>query len=94
MNNLNTTKQDIENSLLIIFNEIDKIKNAIHSQIKHKHLKNNSDIRDAILDTKIFKYIDEFRVNKIEYDFDKVINTIKDYIDYQIELLIEEEQWN
>jgi len=39
-----TTKQKIENSLLTIFNEIDKIKNIIYSQIEHKNLSNTHDI--------------------------------------------------
>jgi len=86
-------EQIIKNSLEIIFNEIDKIKNITYSQIKHKHLDTTNDIWEAIADTKLHKYINEFRINGGQYDADKVLNTIKDYIDYEIGLLIEEDQW-
>ena len=86
-------EQIIKNSLEVIFNEIDKIKNIIYLQISHKRLENTHDIWEALTDTKFYEYIDEFRINIEQYDADKVLNTIKDYIDYKIELLVEENQW-
>ena len=93
-NDTNTIKQIVENSLQTIFNEIDKIKNITYSQIKHRHLDNTSDIRDAISDTKLYEYFRNIQIHGKQYDGDKVLNVIKDYIDYEIELLVEKDQWN
>ena len=87
----NNIQQIVENSLLRILNEIDKIKNHIYEQIKHRHLDNTSDIRDAISDTKLHEYFRNIQINGGQY---KVLNVIKDYIDYEIELLVEKDQWN
>jgi len=90
----NNIQQIIENSLSTILNEIEKIKNLTYEQIKHRHLDNTSDIRDAISDTKLYEYFRNIQINGEQHDCDKVLNVIKDYIDYEIELLVEKDQWN
>lgn len=86
-------KQDINNSLQIIFNEINKIKDITYSKIKHRHLDNTSNIRDAIGDTKLYEYLKEFQIYGRQYDADIIIKGIKNYIDYEIECLVENDQW-
>jgi len=90
----NNIQQIIESSLLRILNEIEKIKNFTYEQIKHRHLDNTSDIRNAISDTKLYEYFRNVQINGEQHDCDKVLNVIKDYIDYEIELLVEKDQWN
>jgi len=89
-----TTKQKIENSLLIIFNEIDKIKNIIYSQIEHKNLSNTHDIWEAIAETKLYEQFKDFENKKNQLEVRGIIGKIKNYIDWEIESLIESNQWN
>ena len=89
-----TTKQKIENSLLTIFDEIDKIKNIIYSQIEHKNLSNTHDIWEAIAETKLYEQFKDFENKKNNLEVRGIINKIKNYIDWEIESLIESTQWN
>ena len=87
-----TTKQKIENSLLTIFNEIDKIKNIIYSQIEHKNLSNTHDIWEAIAETKLYEQFKDFENKKNHLKVRGIISKIKNYIDWEIESLIESNQ--
>jgi len=89
-----TTKQKIENSLLTIFDEIDKIKNIIYSQIEHKNLSNTHDIWEAIAETKLYEQFKEFENKKNHLEVRGIISKIKNYIDWEIESLVESNQWN
>ena len=89
-----TTKQKIENSLLTIFDEIDKIKNIIYSQIEHKNLSNTHDIWEAIAETKLYEQFKDFENKKNHLEIRGIISKIKNYIDWEIESLVESNQWN
>lgn len=86
-------EQTVKNSLQIIFKEINKIKNVTYSKIKHKHLDNITDIWEAIGDTKLYEYLKKFEIPGRQYDVDIIIKGIQKYIDYEIESLVEKDQW-
>ncbi len=86
-------EQDVKNSLEIIFNEIDKLKNNTFQQIKHKHLENSSDIWEAINNTGFYECLKQFKIYGRQYDVNTIINGIKEYIYWSIEAIIEKERW-
>lgn len=86
-------KNEIKNSLQIIFAEIDKMKDLAYSKIKDKRLENCSEIWEAIEDTGLYKYLRQFELYGRQYDVNKIAKGIRDYIDYSIVSIVERERW-
>lgn len=86
-------EQQVKNSLEIIFKEIDKMKDITYQQIKHKRLENISEIWEAISNTGLYEYLEQFEIYGRQYDVNTIIKGIKEYIDLSIECQIEKERW-
>ena len=94
-------KEDIEDSLKIIFNEVLKIRDKVYEQIEDRHLDNTSDIWDAITDTELKKYLKDFGIEYLKnvsaeklLDIYSILDEIEDCITDSIEWLVEKDQWD
>jgi len=87
------TKLLVNESLTNIFTEINKIRDTIYEQIKGKRMSKTSDIHDAMWDTGFSEVFKEFKIHGRQYDVYKILDSIDDYIYYDIERFVDRDQW-
>jgi len=88
-----TTKTLINESLTNIFAEINNIRDIIYKQIKSKRMGKTSEICDAMYDTGVYDVFKNFEIHGRQYDVDKILGMIDNYIYYDIERFVDRDQW-
>jgi len=87
------TKTLINEYLTNIFVEIDKIRDTIYNQIKGKRMGKTSDICDKMCDTGVYEVFKNFEIHGRQYDVNKILGMIDNYIYYDIERFVDRDQW-